>query len=642
MNSPLHDVQQLEVAISSSNLGFVVWDKQQNLVACSKRCPDFWYEPHDILRPGMPMLELLRHIAGKGGFGPGDPDKLARRELQRVRDAGPDSEDEFEMLDGRVIHVQRSVMQDGGHASTYTDITARVRAEKALKQSEERFRNFATVAADWFWEQDADLRFTNVTEDNVAVTGMKQAAHYGKTRRETGILDVSEEDMAAHEAQLLAREPFDDFRFSRIKPDGKKVYISVSGMPIYDTEGNFTGYRGAGRDITEYTTLAAQLAQSQKMEAIGQLTGGVAHDFNNLLQVIVTNLRFLELDLDADDERRKMVSLSLGAAERGAEVTHRLLAYTQQQVLAPEVVDLNDLVTNVVELLKPALGDTVSIERRLADTPLRAKIDSAQMQNALINLALNARDAMSEGGELRFEVAEVCYTGTAGEEDSELGPGTYLMVAVQDDGRGISPDDVERVHEPFFTTKGKANASGLGLSMVHGFAGQSGGHLEIDSEIGVGTTIRLYVPKIEETYIAPRKVDPPPPLAGSETLMLVEDDYAVLDSLTFSLEWYGYTVLTAQDGANALALLEESSVAVLITDISLPGGMVGTELARIVRQKRPDLPVIYITGYAPDFAEIEGIREGDQLLYKPFTDADLAQAVRSGIDGRESGHSLNG
>ena len=216
------------------------------------------------------------------------------------------------------------------------------------------------------------------------------------------------------------------------------------------------------------------------------------------------------------------------------------------------------------------------------------------------------------------------------------------MVAVQDDGRGISPDDVERVHEPFFTTKGKANASGLGLSMVHGFAGQSGGHLEIDSEIGVGTTIRLYVPKIEETYIAPRKVDPPPPLAGSETLMLVEDDYAVLDSLTFSLEWYGYTVLTAQDGANALALLEESSVAVLITDISLPGGMVGTELARIVRQKRPDLPVIYITGYAPDFAEIEGIREGDQLLYKPFTDADLAQAVRSGIDGRESGHSLNG
>jgi CheY-like chemotaxis protein len=208
-----------------------------------------------------------------------------------------------------------------------------------------------------------------------------------------------------------------------------------------------------------------------------------------------------------------------------------------------------------------------------------------------------------------------------------------VTVAAHDTGCGIPPDVIGRVRDPFFTTKGRANASGLGLSMVHGFAGQSGGHLEIESEVSVGTTVRLYFPKFEEESVAAQEIDEPISLAGSESVLLVEDDPAVLDSLTFSLEWYGYTVIMAEDGAKALSVLKESSVEVLITDLSMPGGMGGTKLAQVARKSHPELPVIYITGYAHDISVIVGSRKGDQLLYKLLADDDLAKAVRCALDG---------
>jgi PAS domain S-box-containing protein len=387
------------------------------------------------------------------------------------------------------------------------------------------------------------------------------------------------------------------------------------------------------RDITERRNVEAQLRQAQKMEALGQLTGGVAHDFNNLLAIIMSNAELLGQRLGESDRAPRAI---LRAANRGAALVQRLLAFARRQPLHPQAVDPKSLVSGMSEMLDRILGGTIEV-RTLAATHLwYAMADPAQLENALLNLAINARDAMPQGGRLTIEVT---HTAIHAEDATRVGirPGDYVVLAVEDTGRGIPADILDRVVEPFFTTKEVGEGSGLGLSMVYGFAEQSGGHVTIQSASGEGTTVKLYLPRARRVDLpAAEKKDEPTPVARNETILVVEDD-PELRSLTVSmLEELGYSVLEAEDGKTALPiLLGPTQIDLLLADVILPGGLSGPDVAVAAQRREPDIKVMFMSGYTDAAKAGRGVLESDiELLDKPFRRRDLAQKVRASLDRR--------
>ncbi|MGE5145254.1 MAG: ATP-binding protein, partial [Candidatus Eiseniibacteriota bacterium] len=387
-------------------------------------------------------------------------------------------------------------------------------------------------------------------------------------------------------------------------------------------------------DITAEKLREAQLVQAQKMEVVGQLTGGVAHDFNNLLAVIQGNLELLAEYAHNDEKIARFVAPALRAAQRGGELTQRLLAFSRRQMLRPEIIDLNTLVMDITELLRRTLGATVEIETDLAEDSCLALVDANQLENALLNLAVNARDAMPEGGRLTMATRMVELGAGDFEAGDEVVPGAYAAVVVTDTGRGMTPEVQSRAYEPFFTTKN--SGSGLGLSMVYGFIKQTGGHITIDSEIDRGTTVTLYLPSTAADIDADgvetdRRATP----AGSgESILVVEDDAEVRDLVARQLAGLGYRVQQADGAAKALELLARASdIDLLLTDIVLPGGMTGVGLIKAVRERYPTLRVLCMSGFAQRAFASEDLTALDAtLLNKPFRLADLARAVRATLD----------
>jgi PAS domain S-box-containing protein len=486
---------RLAAAIEALNEPFALWDIDDRLVIGNQQFREINKAIDDKAEPGTRYPDFAQALLDHGLIpeATGREEKWLKGRIEtHLNPSGPF---EQKRLDGGWYMIYDQRFPDGSTATISTDITKVKSAEAKLSESQERFKDFASVSADWFWEQDKDLRFTNVTEDNVSVTGMKQEDHYGKTRRETDILDVSEEEMTAHEEQLMAREPFSDFQFSRIKQDGNKVYLSVSGKPIFDAMGNFSGYRGAGHDITDRRAMEEQLRAAQRMEAVGQLTGGVAHDFNNLLAVVLGNAELLEGKVGEDDEALQYVEALKRAVDRASSLTGRLLAFSRQQILTSVPVEISDLIGGLEEMLQRTLGETIDLKIVNAENLRPVTIDPHQFENALLNMAINARDAMPRGGLLVIKTANVKLDEKYAKQHEEVTPGDYVEVAVSDAGTGIPPEVMAKVFEPFFTTKEVGKGSGLGLSMVYGFAKQSSGHVTIHSEVNIGTTVKLYLPR---------------------------------------------------------------------------------------------------------------------------------------------------
>jgi signal transduction histidine kinase len=391
--------------------------------------------------------------------------------------------------------------------------------------------------------------------------------------------------------------------------------------------------------IAQREKVEEALRQAQKMEAIGQLTGGVAHDFNNLLQVILGNLERLAPRLrgtGADDELRRLIDAASRAAARAATLTQRLLAFSRRQPLMPTTLDVNRLVVGMSELISRTLGEAIRTETLLSGNVWRVSADENQLESALLNLAVNARDAMPSGGRLTVETRNVTLDEAyAGSQDG-VQPGDYVQIAVTDTGTGMTKDVVERAFDPFFTTKGIGQGTGLGLSQVYGFVRQSGGHVRIYSEPGQGTTVKLYLPR--QPAMAAREATPmPAPVprgVSTETILVVEDEPDVRVFARDTLRGLGYGVREAGDGKQALDIIEhEPKVRLLLTDIGLPGGLDGRELADEVRRRRPDLKVLFTTGYAHD-ATMRNVGSGTavELLSKPFNAAELARMVRTALD----------
>jgi signal transduction histidine kinase/DNA-binding response OmpR family regulator len=396
-------------------------------------------------------------------------------------------------------------------------------------------------------------------------------------------------------------------------------------------------------EIRERLRTEEALRQSQKMEAIGQLTGGVAHDFNNLLTVISGGAETLQRLLPADSlgenaaRVNRSVAMIAQGAGRAATLTHRLLAFSRRQTLDPRPVEANKLIAGMSELMRRTLGEHVAIETVLAGGLWRTLADQNQLENAVLNLAVNARDAMPGGGKLTIETANAYLDEAYAARNQEVAAGQYVLVAVSDTGTGMNKDTLDRVFEPFFTTKEAGRGTGLGLSQVYGFIKQSRGHVKIYSELGQGTVVKLYLPRLLAADATAPEADAPdeatPRTEGSELILVVEDDEDVRRLTTDTLRELGYRVLEAANGAAALETLARSpGIRLLFTDVGLPGGMTGRQLAEQVRRLRPDLRVLFTTGYARNAIVHGGILDpGTQLLLKPFTFAGLAAKVRSAL-----------
>jgi PAS domain S-box-containing protein len=385
-------------------------------------------------------------------------------------------------------------------------------------------------------------------------------------------------------------------------------------------------------EIAERRATEAALVQSQKMESIGKLTGGVAHDFNNLLQIISGNLQLLQTDVSGNERAERRVANALTGVDRGAKLASHLLAFARRQPLEPKVVNIARLLTGMAELLRRSLGEAVEIETQCADGLWNAFVDASQTENALLNLAINARDAMSGSGKLTIAAANASIDTSAAAE-IDLEPGDYVAISVTDTGSGIAPELLEQVFEPFFTTKPHGQGTGLGLSMVYGFVRQSGGNIRIDSTAGEGTSIRLYLPRVNRSEDG----DVPAELAeiggGSETVLVAEDDDEVRATAVEMLGELGYTVLTARTAAEAFEVIAAGTpIDLLFTDVVMPGPMSSPDLARNARERIPGLPVLFTSGYARDAIVHRGrLDAGVELLAKPYTRRQLAKRIRESL-----------
>jgi len=395
-------------------------------------------------------------------------------------------------------------------------------------------------------------------------------------------------------------------------------------------------YVGIIRDLTERNQVESQLRQSQKMEAVGQLTGGLAHDFNNILMLISINVEAL-LEQDVPTRTRDRLEQIEKSAARAAELTQQLLAYSRRQPLRPRLTDLNELVFATSKLLRRTLGEDVEIESVLAGDLWITNVDRTQLETSLVNLSLNARDAMPNGGKLLIETRNIALDQDYVAQNPDVAAGPYAMLAVTDTGVGIPPDALEKVFEPFFTTKEVGRGTGLGLSMVYGFIKQSNGHIKIYSELGRGTSVKMYLPRADGAVAAEASSPATSMPIGSERLLVVEDNADVRARIVETLGTLGYAVDEASDGAAGLAKFEAAPrpYDLLLTDVVMPGPIGGKALADAVSSRWPSTPVVFMSGYTEDAITHQGrLNAGVRLLAKPFRRHELAEMIRQALDDR--------
>ncbi len=444
------------------------------------------------------------------------------------------------------------------------------------------------------------------------------------------------QDRLDEEAQIIVRvtqgERVTHFETVRRRKDGKDITIALTISPIKDGAGTLIGISKIARDITEQKGLEAQLRQSQKMEGVGQLAGGIAHDFNNLLTVINSYSAMVLGELDFSNPfLRNGIEQIKEAGYRAASLTRQLLMFSRQRVLEPKMLDLNEVVSNIVKLLQRLIGEDITQVLCLHPLLGQVKIDPGQMEQIIMNLAVNARDAMPGGGQLTIETENIELDHAFVSTQALVQPGSYVMLAVSDTGCGMDAETQSRIFEPFFTTKEPGKGTGLGLATVYGIVKQSGGNIGVSSEVGKGTTLRIYLPRVEETSERPEPgAIPAELLRGSETVLLVEDDEMVQALVQAILERYGYHVLAARNVHDALRLAQEGSeqIHLLLTDIIMPE-MNGPELVKRFLSFRPETPVLLMSGYTEKVISCTAALEpGIDFLQKPFTPQTLTQKVR--------------
>jgi PAS domain S-box-containing protein len=512
-----------------------------------------------------------------------------------------------------------------------SDVSEQRRAQKALQSSEEQYRAVFQAINDGLIINSLDGQ---IKEVNRAACEM-----HGWSREEFLKLDPSGfihpdsmEDFADYVKTTRRGESF-SCQARDLHKDGTAFDIEVRGFPFrYQGEPHILG---VVRDITEQKRLSVQLQQAQKMEALGKLTGGIAHDFNNLLTVVLGNLALIEVSLDNAEMLKEYLRRATHATDKASTLTHRLLAYSRQQSLRPRSVNLSSLVKGMESMLAHSLGETIHVVTRTATELWDCRVDPSQLENSLLNLAINARDAMPNGGQLTIEVSNITLDSEQASEYRAL-PGDYVQLTVTDTGDGMSPEIIAQVFEPFFTTKDVGKGSGLGLSMVYGFVKQSKGFIDVASRVGRGTKVRLTFPRADSkgrTARTPGQSKAKRERGEDRLVLVVEDNLQVREVTTALLQDLGYQTIAAESAEPALGLLKANpDVSLVLSDVVLPGGVNGIQLAEQIRQHRPGLPILFTSGYSEAaFGRTEGSERELSLLTKPFTKNELAAAVQESM-----------
>jgi PAS domain S-box-containing protein len=473
--------------------------------------------------------------------------------------------------------------------------------------------------------------FLRVSPSSSAILGYKPDEMIGRSAQDfvhPDDLEHTRDNMRSARRRQLPS----NFECRYVHKDGHPVPLAWTGI-WSEPDGQ---YFFIGRDVTERVSLESQLRQAQKMEAVGQLTGGVAHDFNNILTVIIGMTELLSDELAGNAQLAPIVEAVDEAASRGAQLTQRMLAFARKQPLQARNFDLNESVRRAVTMLQRTLGEDIALKSVLADGLWEALADPSQVEDAILNLAVNARDAMPNGGQLVIETSNAVLDENYAAQNVEVTPGAYAAVSITDSGTGMPPEVLERVFEPFFTTKEVGRGTGLGLSMVYGFVKQSRGHVKIYSEVGHGTRITVYLPRaaVPEQDTAPEAASAQAHLGKHETILVVEDSNAVRRVAVNILKALGYRVREAEDGPSALAILQQAeAIDLLFTDLIMPNGIGGQELLRRARALRPGLKALFTSGYSEQFIRGKGpTEEGVALLSKPYRSRKLAEAIRAALD----------
>lgn len=510
-----------------------------------------------------------------------------------------------------------------------SDITDRRAAEEALRESEERFRELAESIREVFWLTEPDGRMLYVSPAYEAIWGANAEALYSSQERWLEFVHPDDRDAVAAARSLEAGGSYDQ-EYRIVRADGEVRWIRDRAFPVTGRNGRAMRVAGVAEDITERRLLEEQVRQTQKMESVGELAGGVAHDFNNWLTVIQSYSDLLLEELAPDGEVREYVQEIQAASERAASLTRQLLAFSRREIIERRVVEVNAVVLDTEKMLRRLLGEDVEVRTRLAQGLPRVHADPGQLVQVLMNLAVNARDAMPRGGTLTVATSEARPDGGAAAQ-------RWVEIQVSDTGTGIAADVVPRIFEPFFTTKGVGKGTGLGLSVVHGIVQQAGGRISVQSRPGEGTTFTVLLPGIEQAAgQAESGVEGSSQLAGTETILLAEDEESIRRLVARGLRRYGYTVLTAADGEEALGLLHERGpeIDLLVTDVVMPR-LDGQGLAEALRREAPHVRILFSSGYTDDAILRYGVLHAEvAFLQKPYTVEALGHKIRQMLDGR--------
>jgi PAS domain S-box-containing protein len=516
------------------------------------------------------------------------------------------------------------------------DMTESRQAQETLRESEQLARGIVDTALDAFVQMDEGGIISDWNSQAEKIFGWRRSEALGK---ELSVLIVPEARRAAHTAGLerflhtgqgaiLGRR----LELEALRRDGREIKVELSVTALRRRDG--VVFNGFIRDLTERIAAEDRIRQAEKMEALGQLTGGIAHDFNNILTVITGTIEILSDAVRNEPQLAAITRMIDEAAGRGAELTQHLLAFARKQPLQPRETDINALIIDTAKLLRPALGEHVEIESVFAAEACIATVDPNQLTTALLNLALNARDAMPDGGKLILETGSAFLDESYADLNNDVRPGHYALIAVSDTGAGIPAGILDKVFNPFFTSKGPGKGTGLGLSMVYGFVKQSAGHIKIYSEEGHGTTIKMYLPP--GTGVSPGSdVAAPSAQGGHETILVVEDDKLVRDYVLTQLHSLGYVTLDAANAAEALAIVGAGQpFDLLFTDVIMPGNMNGRQLADEIAKTRPGLKVLFTSGYTENAIIHHGrLDSGILLLAKPYRKSDMAAMIRKALAG---------